>query len=70
VFDVGSKLLTAGLRSFDDDLEQEGRHTLAVVVVLQADSGSQGTQGRQAGYEAREFAVQWRVRDYLTNDRR
>lgn len=54
---VGRKLLAAALRGLYDDLQQQGTLALAVVIVVQAYAGGEGTQGCQASHEAGELAV-------------
>ena len=46
LLDVGCKGFTHGLGAFDDDMEEEGTRSFAIVMVLETHSGSEGTEGR------------------------
>jgi hypothetical protein len=42
MLDICGKLLAAGLRSFNDNLQQEGTLALAIIIIVQAYTGSEG----------------------------
>ena len=67
---ICGKLLTAGLWSLYDDLQQQGTLALAVVLVVQADAGSQGAKRCQAGHEGWEFAVSGSIAYHFSDNRR
>jgi hypothetical protein len=56
------------LGAFDDDMEEEGTRTFAIVMVLETYSRSEGTEGRQTGDETSHLTVGRSIAHYLPDN--